>query len=260
MMQTQGLQPRPFDGPQADTSDALGEADLLKTLRTRGGRAPRPKDAATLILYRGHGIAARILMGRRASGHDFMPDKYVFPGGRVDAGDGSAPSATELADSEQDLLRVRSRRRPRAFALTCVRETFEETGLIVGAAAAPASKAPPNWAPFVAAGALANLSPLTFIGRAITPPLRHKRFDARFFMADADIALVDDRPPADGRELKDLRWFTFAEARSLDLPNVTRFVLGEVENRLVAGQALSPFMLQWTHQGHRQERITPGML
>jgi 8-oxo-dGTP pyrophosphatase MutT (NUDIX family) len=85
--------------------------------------------------------------------------------------------------------------------------------------------------------------------------MRHKRFDARFFMANADEALIDDRAPADSRELADLRWFTLAEVAGLDLPNVTRFVISEVEARLQDKAVLQPFFLYWTQSGHVRERI-----
>jgi 8-oxo-dGTP pyrophosphatase MutT (NUDIX family) len=85
--------------------------------------------------------------------------------------------------------------------------------------------------------------------------MRHKRFDARFFMANAEQALIDDRAPADSRELADLRWFTLAEVAGLDLPNVTRFVISEVEARLVGRVQIKPFHLYWTQSGHVRERI-----
>ncbi|HUF44051.1 MAG TPA: NUDIX hydrolase, partial [Aestuariivirgaceae bacterium] len=47
--------------------------------------AIRPRDAATLIILRRDGAKTRVLMGKRHSDHAFMPGKYVFPGGRVDA-------------------------------------------------------------------------------------------------------------------------------------------------------------------------------
>jgi 8-oxo-dGTP pyrophosphatase MutT (NUDIX family) len=74
-------------------------------------------------------------------------------------------------------------------------------------------------------------------------------------MADADDALIDDRPPIDGRELADLRWFTLPEVAQLDLPNVTRYVIAEVEARLVKREALKPFHLYWTLDGHVRERL-----
>ena len=47
-----------------------------------GGRAVRPRDAATLIIVRSDGGQPRILMGQRAAGHKFMPNKFVFPAAR----------------------------------------------------------------------------------------------------------------------------------------------------------------------------------
>ena len=95
------------------------------------------------------------------------------------------------------------------------------------------------------------------IGRAITPPYRPKRFDARFFMAEAEDVLIDERPAVDGAELQDLQWVTLSDALTLDLPNVTRFMLGEIDERLKqkdVGQLRPPF-LRWTAGGHSQDRI-----
>jgi 8-oxo-dGTP pyrophosphatase MutT (NUDIX family) len=235
--------------------DPLGEADLIKAEAAAiEGEPPVPRDAATLILYRLTPEGPRILMGCRSSGHDFMPNKYVFPGGRVDDEDASAPSVSELREEIDRQLRFKSQRATRTFPLTAVREVFEETGLIVGRATPSFGSCPASWSEYYAQGAAPCLEGFDFIGRAITPPMRHKRFDARFFMADADAALIDDRPPIDGRELNDLRWFTLAEVAQLDLPNVTRFVISEVEARL-EGEMLRPFYLYWSPDGHVRERI-----
>ena len=52
-----------------------------------GGRAVRPRHAATLMLVRRDQAKPQVLMGRRGAGHVFMPDKWVFPGGRIDPSD-----------------------------------------------------------------------------------------------------------------------------------------------------------------------------
>jgi 8-oxo-dGTP pyrophosphatase MutT (NUDIX family) len=235
--------------------DPLGEPDLIRAeAATIPGDPPIPRDAATLILYRLSAEGPRILMGCRSEGHDFMPNKYVFPGGRVDDEDASAPSISELREDVDTQLRFKNTRATRAFPLTAIREVFEETGLIVGKSV-KLSGVPTSWTDYYAQGAAPSLDGFSFIGRAITPPVRHKRFDARFFMADADAALIDDRPPIDGRELNDLRWFTLPEVAGLDLPNVTRFVISEVEARLVRREAAKPFYLYWAESGHVRERI-----
>jgi 8-oxo-dGTP pyrophosphatase MutT (NUDIX family) len=220
--------------------------------------APRPKDAATLILIRQHSDGPRILMGRRAGGHSFMPDKYVFPGGKVDACDRFIPSHRELTSDNHDALLAHNKaRHPRAFALAAIRETWEETGLIVGTSGRLKTATKDQaWQSYAAKGAIPNLGPLHFIARAITPPMRSKRFDARFFMADADKTLLDNRPPQDGAEMLDLRWFSYDDAMNLDLPNVTRFILGEVAARLKDPNAAHrPSFLRWTRSGHAMDRL-----
>ena len=125
------------------------DAPFDKADPTRPAKAPRPRDAATLILVRKVRGERVVLMGQRARGHVFMPDKWVFPGGAVDRSDAAAIAATELRPEVDAKLRLeRSRRAPRAFALAAVRETFEETGLVVGRAGAPGGKPPPGWAEF----------------------------------------------------------------------------------------------------------------
>ncbi len=202
---------------------------------TRPARAPKPRDAATLILIKDAARAPKVLMGQRAKGHVFMPDKWVFPGGRVDPGDARAGAASELSPADEALISLGTRRAPRAFALAAVRETWEETGLKVGGVAGP------------------SLADLAFICRAITPPYRPRRFDAHFFLAEAEAVLANDRPVA-GPELLHTEWFPMAAALALDLPNVTRFVLGEVAARL-AGERPAPPFLRWTRTGHRMDRL-----
>ena len=215
------------------------DRDLADAPRV-GGRQP-PKDAATLILTRVRRGEAEVLMGRRAPGHVFMAAKWVFPGGRVDRTDFSAASANDLpaADAAR-LTREVPVRRARALALAAVRETFEETGLLL-AAPAPAASVAGAWREFRAAGALPDLAALSYVARAITPPGRTRRFDARFFMADAR-TLLHPEPTAGSGELDEIAWLPLAEARTQDLPAITRFVLGEVAERLTHPDRPLPFV------------------
>jgi 8-oxo-dGTP pyrophosphatase MutT (NUDIX family) len=220
--------------------------------------APRPKDAATLILVRQLPDGPRILMGRRAGGHAFMPDKYVFPGGKVDRCDRFVPVASELTPVNHDALLAHNKaRHPRAFGLAAIRETWEETGLIIGKQGRFRTQTKDmGWTSFAKMGAVPTLAPLHFIGRAITPPMRSKRFDARFFLADAHEALLDGRPPQDGAEMEDLRWFTYDDALELDLPSVTRFILGEVAARLREPDfPHRPPFLRWASAKHQMDRL-----
>ena len=226
--------------------------DLADAPRT--GDRQRPKDAATLILTRVRKGAPEVLMGRRAPGHVFMASKWVFPGGRVERTDHSAAFATDLA--EADALRLNREmppRRARALALAAVRETFEETGLLLAEPAPPASVAGP-WREFRAIGALPDLAALRYIARAITPPGRSRRFDARFFMADA-AALLHPEPTAGSGELDEIAWLPLDEARAVDLPAITRFVLGEVSERLTHPDRPLPFvrMVRGSHVIEHQD-------
>lgn len=213
------------------------------------GRAPRPKDAATLVLVRRDQNTPRILMGKRAGGHAFMPDKYVFPGGGVDRHDARALSASELAADTAQYLRVQSRRPARALAIAAIRETYEETGLMIARPGkASATFADQPFAP--------HLQPLRFIARAITPPHRHKRFDARFFLAYAEDALWDDRTLPEEGELLGLAWLSLAEIADLDLPNITRFVLREIAQILDPAHAdPAPPFLRWASGQHQIDRL-----
>ncbi len=170
-----------------------------------------------------------------------MASKWVFPGGRIDRSDFTATSATDPhAKTAACLHRELSPHRARALLLTAVRETFEETGLILGTPAPPASVAGP-WREFRAAGALPDLAALGYIARAITPPGRTRRFDARFFLADAE-ALLAPEPTAGSGELDEIAWLPLDEARTLDLPAITRFVLAEVSDRLDHPNRPIPFV------------------
>src|SRR5436190_1678026 len=93
----------------------------------------RPRDAATLILVRMKGRMPEVLMGCRAAKSAFMPNRYVFPGGRVDKADAHIPIATPLdRHVKARLLKAASPLRAQALGVAAVRETFEETGLILG--------------------------------------------------------------------------------------------------------------------------------
>lgn len=87
------------------------------------------------------------------------------------------------------------------MALTAIRELFEETGLIMGRSAEMPDMCPVGWDDFHRMDIAPDLAPLTFIGRAVTPPYRPRRFDARFFMAEAEEALIDERPCGRGGTL-----------------------------------------------------------
>jgi 8-oxo-dGTP pyrophosphatase MutT (NUDIX family) len=212
-------------------------------VRAKGTRAVRPRDAATLIVLRRDGPKPRVLMGRRHGGHDFMPDKWVFPGGRIDRSDFRAPVASELRhEVAEKLATTAPPKRARALGLAAIRETFEETGLLLGTPGHSRPIAGP-WRQFLEHGALPDLAALDFIARAVTPPMVPKRFDARFFMADAERLVSLERQPDCG-ELAEIAWVELEEALALDLPTVTSFVLREIPLRLADPHRPFPYLRQ----------------
>ena len=219
----------------------------------RTGRAVRPRDAATLIVLRRDGPKPRVLMGRRHGGHSFMPDKWVFPGGRIDPSDFRAPVAAELRpEVAEKLYRTGPPHRARALALSAIRETFEETGLLLAQPGQHPAGAGP-WRQFLEQGVLPDLSALDYIARAVTPPMVPKRYDARFFLADAERLVSLDRQPDCG-ELDEIAWFELADALDLDLPTVTGFVLKEIPLRLADGARAIP---DWRMRRGKRG-MTPG--
>jgi 8-oxo-dGTP pyrophosphatase MutT (NUDIX family) len=224
---------------------ARGEtlADRL-TAAERERRWPnvRPKDAATLILIDRRGSEPKVLMGRRHPGHVFMPGMFVFPGGRVDAGDRHMVAAGALHPRAEAALNARasrpSPRRGRALALAAIRETFEETGLLLGTRQHRAPQRAPDgtWAAFCEHGVVPNLGDLHLVARAITPPGRPRRFDTRFFAVDREaVAAEVNGVTGPDSELIELAWVSVAEAPDLPCPTITQLILEELQDRLAAG-------------------------
>jgi 8-oxo-dGTP pyrophosphatase MutT (NUDIX family) len=201
----------------------------------------RPKDAATLILVDRSGPKPKVLLGKRHQRHKFMPGRFVFPGGRVDPVDRVMPVARPLNPHAQANLMKRLQRasaaKAQAFALASIRETFEETGLLIGASSSEVANVPPGpWTAFAEAKLLPDLGDLHFIGRAITPPGRPRRFDARFFTTDASaVAHRIEGVTGPDAELTELVWMTLAEAKQLDMPAVTGVMLEELDARIADG-------------------------
>jgi len=202
--------------------------------------AVHPKDAATLILIDRAGGEAKVLLGKRSERHVFMPGKFVFPGGAVDSSDELMPVARPLDPAAEARLMVRfdnaSPVRARALALAAIRETCEETGLLLGTRAESHDVPPGPWEPFARHGVLPDLSAIHFIGRAITPPGRPRRFDARFFTVDASaIAHRIEGVTGPEAELVELVWMPLKDAEKLDMPAVTSVMLEELDARIADG-------------------------
>ncbi len=196
-------------------------------------RAPRPRDAATLVLVRKSGGELAVLMGQRHSEMAFLPDHYVFPGGRLDRADYHAKPARPLPERVADLVgrTTASPAKAQALSLAAGRETFEETGLVIGHPMDRPRRVPDSWGPFYETGHGPDLDGLDYITRAVTPPFRNRRFNARFFLADGDA--TSGRIRGSG-ELLRIDWIPIHEAKKLQLPGITHIVLDTVEKILAA--------------------------
>ncbi len=189
------------------------------------------RDAATVIVLR-RGDNPSVLMGQRGAKAAFMPNKFVFPGGALDREDHDLALHAPLAAATQAQLDADA---PdgigAALAVAAIRELWEETGLILGQKTP--WDAPEPWQAFAQSGFAPDASALQFVFRAITPPGRPRRFDARFFLVDAaEISSdLDDFSQASD-ELSNLQWVPLRDARAFDLPFITQVVLAEVNARL----------------------------
>ena len=178
----------------------------------------RPRHAASLVLLRDGPAGITVLMGRRGPSARFMPGYYVCPGGRV-AADDRAKWRGERGEP-----RAANGATLHRLARAALRETFEETGILVGLPAASAGPAPgfPIEAAYAARGVAPDLGLLTYIGRAITPTASPMRFDTRFFLADGSYVVGGH---ADSVELDDVAWHEADPAADRAMSGVTRFML-----------------------------------
>jgi len=233
------------DSAGAGASDKANDRTkrLTRAARDRSFANLRPRDSATLILVDRSGSVPKVLLGRRHERHKFLPGKFVFPGGRVEITDRRMPVAAPLHARDTERLMQRLKRpsalKAAGIALAAIRETYEETGLMLGAHTAGKIAAPAGvWQAFAEAGVLPDLSAVHFVARAITPPGRPRRFDSRFFAAD--ISAIAHR--AEGffgpdAELVELVWLPITEARRLDIPTITAVALEELQDRAAVGMS-----------------------
>ncbi|MHC9236786.1 NUDIX hydrolase [Pseudooceanicola sp. 502str34] len=190
------------------------------------------RDAATVIVLRDRATTPRVLMGQRGSKAAFMPSMFVFPGGAVDPGDGAIPLASPLpALCAGRISEGVAPEMAQILPAAAIRELWEETGLILGQPGTW-NDAPEDWQGFAQAGFRPSAAALQFVFRAITPPGRPRRFDARFFLVDAgEVANDLDDFGDNDEELEHLQWIPLTEVRQFKLPFITQVVLAEIAQR-----------------------------
>ncbi|MGJ8585411.1 MAG: NUDIX hydrolase [Marinosulfonomonas sp.] len=195
---------------------------------------PAIQDAATVIVIRDAATRPSVLMGQRSRSAAFMPGKFVFPGGALEAGDEQISLATALSDPCRSRLRAGSHLDlADALAAAAIRELWEETGLVLGQRGGWSTRPAQPWRSFAALDMVPTAAPLHFVFRAVTPPGRPRRFDARFFLCDAAHIHgdLDDFSNADG-ELDNLQWVPFPQLKTLDIAFITEVVLAEISQSL----------------------------
>ncbi|MFC3000552.1 NUDIX hydrolase [Falsiroseomonas tokyonensis] len=185
-----------------------GTGDLVPTPRKR---TVVPRHAASLIVWRQGSGEPEILMGMRHAKHKFMPSILVFPGGRVDRADHGVKALSEMKPETFGLLAHRAKPSlARALGVAAARELYEETGLLLGE--------------MKGQRLLADLAPLDYLCRAVTPTTRSMRFNARFLIAPAEA--VRGEIGGSG-ELEGLDWYPLSQARAAKLADITAKILTE---------------------------------
>jgi 8-oxo-dGTP pyrophosphatase MutT (NUDIX family) len=191
--------------------------DSPRVLGNERNPVVRPRDAASLIVLRGVGKELEVLAGRRPLHVRFMPGVHVFPGGAIDPPDRIA----WRVESATETLGPRLARCARA----ALRETWEETGVLIGCPAG-SRRAVPATRPIERAygrqGLVAAMDLLTYVGRAITPSHSSRRFNTRFFLSDGDNVFGE---PASSEELEDVGWYPIGRRPLESFRDVTRFML-----------------------------------
>ncbi len=209
-------------------------------------RPAHPRDAASLILLRLEDREHRVLIGRRPPQARFLPGCYVFPGGAVEPDDNRARPATELNAGMAGPMAVGGKQTgARVLAMAAVRETFEETGLLLAEPGDVGQVCSPTWSAMRAHGVAPALHRLAYVGRAITPVPSPIRFHARFFVADAQYTTGE---LGGDSELEDLHWCPLGELARLPTVDVQSFMLAHAVTTLTCNDSKTSGKPLLTHR------------
>ena len=192
------------------------------------------RNAATVVVVRNRHDNPSVLMGQRGVNAAFMPSKFVFPGGAVDDQDLSIDIKKSINEvCKNRLLKENENGSWNALVAAAIRELFEETGQIIGVEQ-EWREPPSSWRGFAKTGYVPDASHMSFVFRAITPPGRPRRFDARFFLIQAEELQTDlDDFSMASDELSHLQWIPLTDTKNFDLPFITQVVLAEIAGNLM---------------------------
>lgn len=175
-----------------------------------------------------------VLMGKRSSKHAFMPNVFVFPGGRKDRGDWRVKSQTQLNSQVISKLMQRTHNRfskatAHSLAIAAARELYEETSLHLSNG-----------------GKQFDLYPLRFLARAITPLGHNRRYDTRFFSCFCDEIQMDISQLEDSDELSELQWVDIQSPTGFEFAPITEHILDYLKQIMGKDPAL-PHTLDALH-------------
>jgi glyoxylase-like metal-dependent hydrolase (beta-lactamase superfamily II)/8-oxo-dGTP pyrophosphatase MutT (NUDIX family) len=239
------------------------------TIGSSPAQAPRP--AATLVVVRDGAHGMEVLLLLRAERGDHNSGAWVFPGGLVDAADREAHAVCHGSDDAAASRHLGVDAGGLDFHIAAIRECFEECGLLFavderGAVPdAQAIAALHDWRARLHRGEVAlsefaqrhrlrlDAGRLAYLSHWLTPLGRAKRFDARFFIAEAPSGQVACH---DGSEMTDHRWLrpadAMAQGEALKLMGPTRATLQQL-----AGFADAQAALAWARSVREVPRIFP---
>ncbi len=179
-----------MEGEELAAAEAMGS----------GREAPTPRPAAGVIMARDTASGPEVLLVRRRADVGFAASAYVFPGGTLDAEDGEPawenllaaplPGAFEGAADPGGPSET-------TFVAAALRELFEETGVLLASGPLPGDLDLEKERDALVAGQRRFLDivrdrrirlasdRLILCARWITPESLSRRYDARFFLAEA---------------------------------------------------------------------------
>jgi 8-oxo-dGTP pyrophosphatase MutT (NUDIX family) len=217
-----GSNPSPLPASDLNESPAHSDAIFEQSTGT-------PRDASTVVLLRDAEQGLEVFLMKRSGLSDTFGETYVFPGGKLDVHDSSAPALDALDESASALIERLGEPAldaPLAAGLfvAALRELFEEAGVLLATGdQRPEGLRAEDWQSWLAqSGSRLLASALTPWSRWITPrmaALSKKRFDTRFFLA---LSPADQIARHDNYETTASEWLRPVEA-------LQRYHRGEIE-------------------------------
>ncbi|MGI9345243.1 MAG: NUDIX hydrolase [Gammaproteobacteria bacterium] len=222
------------------------------------GSAPvdaQPRPAASILLLRdapegkNGNQKPEVFLVKRSSRGPF-PNLHVFPGGKLDAGNDTQELERYCLglDDLQASARLQLQQGGLNYWLACVRECFEEAGILIASYAdgspllpdGPLQERLNSTRKRLNAGETGPLLELcrdedlrlrldciAYSAHWITPEVERKRFDTRFFVAALPAA---QQPVHDGHELIESRWMTPEAALEANASGAINLIMPTIAN------------------------------